>query len=66
MSDNNPLGWQSREQVQYSLETNDELKINLVLDTLSHFNHRELVIVCDLIRMRMKVMIQERKESENN
>lgn len=66
MSDKKPLGIESREQVQYSLETNDELKINLVLDTLSHFNHRELVIVKDLIHMRIKVLIQERKESENN
>jgi len=51
---------QWREQVQYLLETNDEVKINIVLDVLSHFDHRELMLVKDLINMRIKLLLEEK------
>jgi len=51
---------QWREQVQYLLETNDEVKINIVLDVLSHLDHRELMLVKDLINMRIKLLLEEK------
>tara|TARA_R110002049_G_scaffold110133_1_gene259152 strand:+ start:93 stop:356 length:264 start_codon:yes stop_codon:yes gene_type:complete len=48
--------YQDYEQVQYLLETNDKLKINLVLDVLSYLDASELKLVKSLIDIRIAVL----------
>ena len=51
----NSMG-QDYEQIQYFIETNDKLKINLVLDVLSYLDTRELKLVKQLIDVRIAVL----------